>query len=121
MNYEIGQKLYRVPYDRRYLANAHDVVITAIGRKWLTVKELEWTREERVDKEMLIVDGGQYSSPAKCYLSKQHYEDQLALNTAWDAFVELVHNNRIRIPQGGTVEAIEQAKRLLFGEEVATP
>lgn len=117
MNYEIGQKLYRVPHDRRYLANAHEVTITAIGRKWLTVKELSWTREERVDKETLLVDGGQYSSPAKCYLSKQHYESQLALDNAWRDFVELVHRGRVSVPQGVTLEVIEQVKRLLFGKE----
>lgn len=112
MDYEIGQKLWYVSNDKRYQKHAHEVTITAIGRKWLTIND-----KERVDKNTLSVDGGQYSSPATCFLSQQVYENKVALDDAWTEFIDLTRSHQWRTPDGVTIETIRQAKQLLFGDK----
>ena len=75
-DFKVGQRLYRVNNDRR--EGQSWITIEKVGRKWLTMDY-----GARVDKETLEVDGGQYSSPAKCYLTKCEYTNKIKKDAIW--------------------------------------
>jgi len=78
-----------------------------MGRKWLYLHN-----HLRADSETLVVDGGEYSSPGKCYVSKEAREAELALLLAWDAFQVNVRNS-YAAPRGISLEAIAKASEIL--------
>lgn len=103
---QIGQTLYFVPRhlrDRR----SENVTVEKIGRKWATL-----SNRHRIDIETLVVDGGEYSSPGRCYLSKDEYEAESALQSTWNSFKREIERQS-RIPGGVTVERIAEARKLL--------
>jgi hypothetical protein len=99
----VGQKLWFVPYQRR--VEAHEVIVEKVGRKWASIGYY------RINIDTLKVDGGQYSSPGACYLSKEAYEAEIKLNQEWDAFRRLVDANYA--PKGITIERIKEAINIL--------
>lgn len=112
MTLVVGQKLWYVPSDKR--GQPHAVTVLKVGRKWA---DLDYARR-RISIKTLRADGGQYSSPGRCYLSQAEYEAEVALDKAWTKFRDLVyHRSRkpdIRISQ------IENAARALFGASILT-
>lgn len=112
-NLTVGQKLYIV-YDRNVSRNGTEfLVVTKIGNKWATLQHPDrtWATSERVDLEDMRLDGGQYSSPGKAYLSEQHYKTEMELNEAWRAFQQSLSYSQA--PKGLTIEKLEQIKVLL--------
>jgi len=98
-----GQTLWWVPQRSKY---AQEVVVLKIGRKWAQLDN-----GERVDIATLVADAGGYSPSGRCYLSKEAYEEKVALSKAWSA---LVDSFRCRnVPDGVTVDDIEAARKLL--------
>ncbi len=77
-NLKVGQKLWRVA--ARQGSNEF-AEITKIGRKWATIGE-GWGAEKVCLKD-LYVDGGKYSSPAQCYLSKEAWERGGIVRAKW--------------------------------------
>lgn len=108
MKYEVGQKLWYVPSRVSAHLQPREVTVESISRKWVTCGRM------RFDKETGIVDGGFYSSPGRMYASREEYERIVIVKAAWAAFVNLL--SVWRVPPGVTVEKIEAAKALLFGE-----
>lgn len=87
------------------------VTIEKIGRKWLTID-----RGRRVDKETLYIDSGGYAPQGRCWLSEEDYNQYTALHKTWQTFRDRVVECRYRGPDGMTVEKINQASAILFGE-----
>lgn len=102
-----GQKLWMVPH-QRYIGEPREVTITKVGRKWLTLDS-----GHRAAVDGLALDGGGgYSSPGVCYLTREAWEADKALNDAWDKLrkdVELVR----RVPNAIAVQDIYDARKLL--------
>jgi hypothetical protein len=103
----VGQKLWFVPSDTRYNKGPQECEVAKIGRKWAY---LNW-RGYRLDINSLRVDGGDYSSPGRCWLSVEEYESHVNSRAVWDAFRKAIDYKPI--PDGVTVEHIEEAARLL--------
>lgn len=79
--FKIGQKLFRdenLNFQRGEACQSW-VTIEKVGRKWLTVDY-----GERVNIETLEVDGGQYSSPGQCYLTKKEYDEKVVKDKIWE-------------------------------------
>lgn len=112
----IGQKLYYVPSNRFRHTNPHEVTVTATGRKWVTIEIDSVTKRtmrfESTDTRMYL-DGGQHSSLGRCYLSKEDYETEQAINARWRSFAKWIECHRGDAPHGVTIERIEQAEALL--------
>jgi hypothetical protein len=104
-NLTVGQTLWYVPRELRF-QKPSEVTVQKIGRKWAQVDY-----RLRIDVQTLIADGGDYSSPGRCYLSREEYEAELARRDAWRDFCKLLRWSRQ--PRAATIEAIEQAQILL--------
>src|SRR3990172_3755523 len=105
-NLQKGQTLYWVWHEPRKGPSNHIVTIDSVGRKWAVVEGAKY----RVSMDTLIVDGGNYSSPARCYLSRESYESEKALKMEWE---HLARSMNGRIPAGVTVDDVCEARRLL--------
>lgn len=73
---KVDQELLYVPNHGR---NAPCMVtVKTVGRKWITL-----SNRLRIDINTLVADGGGYSSPGKCYLTKEEYEDFRRVSDKW--------------------------------------
>lgn len=107
--YKVGQELYYEPFDARD-RNNRMVRIIKIGRKWL---ELDGTWSKmRADIETLLVDGGKYSPPGQCYLSREARETEVLLLKGWRDLAKQIDGART-VPDGVTFEDIGKARELL--------
>jgi hypothetical protein len=122
--YTVGQKLFYAPSKHYRRTPPHEVTVTAVGRKWVTIEMDSATRRtmrfESTDKRM-VLDGGQHSSPGRCYLNREYYEAEQAVDARWRSFAKWIEAHRGEAPHGMTVERIEQAETLLKVYEEATP
>jgi hypothetical protein len=109
MAYQVGQKLYFVP-DSLSRGNPKWVGIEKVGKKWLWLEH-----KVKVDKETLIVDGGEYASPGRCWIDEATYQHYVSLKKTWREFRVSV-DRYWNVPDGVTIEQIKQASVLLFGE-----
>jgi hypothetical protein len=100
----IGQSLFYVP--TAAYRQPCEIPIIKIGNKWATLKN-----HERVNLVTLLVDGGEYSSPATCYLDAAAWEASKALSARWEDFAQAVTFNRM--PSGVTVSDIDAAAKIL--------
>lgn|SRR5262245_22715503 len=112
MNLQVGQRLWYVSRDSRYSTN-REVEVTRLGRKWAY---LDGNERCRIDIETLTVDGGEYISPGRCYLSREEYEAERVLYSAWGRLQRDLRDHD-RSPEGVTLEDIKQARALLRLEE----
>jgi hypothetical protein len=103
-----GQQLYRVGRWRN--SESFAVSVMKIGRKWATI-----STDEKIDKITLSLQEGAGS----VWLSKDHYELSLIREKAWQAFRKLM-DHQYRIPDGVSVNQIENAARALLGKSVLT-
>lgn len=107
---EVGQELWYVPSYRG--GEGHPVKIQRVARKWAYLEGSY--RPERISIDTLTVDGGEYSSPGQCYISKEVYEQQQEIKKEWADLVRRLSH----IPnQNVTIEDIRQARRLLGVDE----
>jgi hypothetical protein len=104
----VGQELWYVPADRRYLGGACAVRVLKVGRKWAEVS----SNLGRIDAQSLWVDGGKYSSPGRCWLSKEAWEAAEALNSAWSEFYRDMYGRHVP-PDHVTVAIIAQVRAIL--------
>lgn len=106
--YTVGQKLYFVP---AYNARPYDVTISKVGRKWLHCQS--FGQSIRVDAKTLRPH--EDDARGCFYHSQAEYEQRVAPSQAWDEFRRTVARG-YSVPDGVTVEKIQQATALLFGE-----
>ena len=102
----VGQELYWEWSEYSHKKNTGEMVtVTKIGRRWM-----ELNNRHRVDRNTLIADGGQYSPPGRCFLSRAEREAERARDAEW---MLLRHKISRRAPDGVTAEHIAHATRLL--------
>ena len=113
MAYIVGQQLwYQASSDHRVMEHPGRLVtITKIGRRWLTVSSMNGLNE-RIDKDSLWVDGGEYMSPGRCYLSEADYYTSVALDKSWTRLLNDLSYPYTR-PTGVTKDQIVQVRVLL--------
>ena len=107
----VGQKLWWVSDRYRNTRELLEVEVTKVGRKWADI-----SNRYRVNVQTLETIGKGYSSPGKCYLSKNEYLSEAKTIEAWLS----LHGKLSRTytpPHGVTIETIETVKRLLFGNQ----
>ncbi len=112
-NIQVGQKLWRVA-SRRRGGNGFEVTVSKVGRKWA---ELDGYATGRIDLETLCVDGGNYMSPATCYLSRESYEAECTLRAANAEF-------KVRMSEYNNLFSLEQiraAEKILWPEACIGP
>ena len=100
----VGQELWYVSR-RRYSTNKW-VTVTKVGRKWATLDT-----GQRIDIETWEVDGGGYTSIARCYLSVGECEDERELEDLWRLLRD--RTSRFTVPDGLTAEDVRKAMALL--------
>lgn len=84
-------------------------VVTKIGHKWLTVSQEGYPLiTERVAISDMHLDGGQYNSPGRAYLSKEVYVVEQVLNATWDKLHKYVRDN-YRVPDNVSLAQITAA------------
>lgn len=108
---KVGQRLWfvRGVNRSRYGVNDYFVEITKIGRKWATVAKVNdddtlFSKTNRICLQSLWMDGGDYISHGKCYVSKADYQAKEHLCKCWDA---LGIYQRYSKPDGLTLSTIE--------------
>lgn len=112
----VGQTLHFVPA-HRHNGNSHDVVVMKIGRKWADIRPADWQhKSHRIALDDWRADGGGYSSPGRCYASKEVYDAETARREAWQGLQRQMRDACGQPPDGVTVDAMRQA-RLLLGLE----
>tara|TARA_R110000868_G_scaffold236522_2_gene490554 strand:- start:679 stop:1029 length:351 start_codon:yes stop_codon:yes gene_type:complete len=84
---KVGDMLWMVESRRGGLNGGRTVTVTKIGRKWATLDFPSW-RPYRIDMETWRVDGGEYSSPARCYASEEVFQQTVRLDASWRRLVE---------------------------------
>ncbi len=107
MGLEVGQKLWWVPSHHPKLAC--EVTVIKLGRKWATLNN-----QYRIDMATLCADGGQFSSPGRCYLSQKRHEEEVVRDQAWAEFREDI-SHRYRVPSHLTIEDIADLKKKVIG------
>ena len=101
---EVGQQLYYVSNNRR--SSTQYVTIEKIGRKWIQL-----SNSHRVDKDTLIADGGNYSSPGRCYIDAEVYTKEQLRAAAWRDFKRDACS--VAPHESVTLDDILQARKLL--------
>jgi hypothetical protein len=82
---QVGQQLWWVPA-HRHNGDPRHVTITKVARKWVTLDN-----GYRIDKDRMVADGGQYSSPGRCYYSKALHEEERERIELWHQLYLLVN------------------------------
>lgn len=106
MKFEVGQTLWLVNKYGRNLGC--EVTVTKVGNKWVYLDSFG-----RCDFNG-FVDGDRYSSPRRCYESKEAFEKEQRLESAWSRFKNEV-SDTYTVPFGVTVEVIDAVSHQLFG------
>lgn len=110
--YQVGQEVWVLDTQRIRHPNAstplHKATISAIGRKWATIG-----RKERFDITNGQLDGGEYTSPGRVFLSPEAFQQEVRLNAAWSALGDAVR--RHQPPTGVTAEFLEEVVCRLQG------
>ncbi len=97
----VGQTLYLSEFNLRRGHYTYPLKIAKIGRKWL---EMDDVTKTRVDIQTLAIDGGNYSSPGKAYLSKEAYVEEHETSRLWADLKDRVA--RGKCPDLDTVQRI---------------
>lgn len=106
MKWKVGQRLWLVP-TFRYEGDPREVVVASVGRKWATLEGLYPSR--RIDNDGRV-DGRGYSSPGRCYESREQYEAERDLAACWDDTVRRIGS---RVPDGMTMDRVQQVRALV--------
>lgn len=109
-----GQKLYLKysVYSNRSKLPPREVTIEKVGRKWAYLLDTDY----RIDINTLRIDGGNYLSPGRCYLTLAHYENEVLQYRIWNIFRNTIHN-RINPPKNLTPERMKSILQEMFSGE----
>lgn len=105
-NLAVGQKLWfhsRVSVRYR---SSHEVTISKIGSRWATIDN------DRISLETLEMDGGGYSSPGQCWISKEACDLAQETSAAWDRLRQSIDRTYSH-PTSVTLEDIQQVRKQL--------
>ena len=95
----VGDKLWFVPGQRR--GEAREVTVLKVGRVWAYLSDMT-VSDVRMDIHSFEMDGHGYSSPGKCYASRDEYKRIIGVSTLWNAFIR-------RVQRPGRPEDITEA------------
>jgi hypothetical protein len=101
----VGQEVF-VKTPSRTVA-CYRVKVEKVGRRWV-----HFSSGWRAEIGSRQIDGQDYSSPGRIYISEEEYRTELARDMAWTEFRELM-NRRWRAPAGTTSARIYEAIDLL--------
>jgi hypothetical protein len=104
----VGQVLLFVPADNRW-SGPYEVTVEKVGRRWATMSR----GCGRVDINTLIVDGAGYSSPGRCYLSREEWESRRRADAAWKALCRHMERARWKAPDHLNAADIAKAAEAL--------
>lgn len=104
--FKVGQEVFVVWNNMRHSHQSIET-IEKVGRKWISIGG-----RYRFDPETMNIDGGDYMSPGSVYLSKEEWQREQEISSAWKDFRMKVYDQR-SIPADLTVEKINQAIELL--------
>lgn len=99
---------------QRYVGSPGFVTVTKVGRKWAELS----ARGYRIDKTTLIIDGAGYTSPGRCYLTKDEHTAEENMRQAWRKLRDFI-DRKYSPPHGITVESVEAALHMLGYSEPA--
>lgn len=100
-----GQKLWYVPTDGR--DKPHEITVGKVGRRWA-----ETGYRLRIDVETLEADGGKYSSPGRCWITREAWQAEQSRQAAWSDLKEKM-NRSWSAPDGVSIDAIHKARAFL--------
>lgn len=111
---QVGQKLWYVParLNSREVRDGYEVTVAKVGRKWADVERDGRWSTKRIDIESLYADGRGYSSPGRCYISREHYEVERLTQQAWTKLVRAL-GHKWSTPSGVTLQDIHEVMRIL--------
>lgn len=98
---ENGQELWWVTEGSK---RAYVVIVSKVGRKWAQLDN-----GHRIDVDTLVADGGEYTSPGRCYLNRELYEQESAVLSEWKRLKDDMHSQ----PKNLSVDDILAARKLL--------
>lgn len=83
--FKVGDKLWVEPikgHERMFRPG--EVEVTGVSRKWVTVARVDSSRAKlRFNPELLLVDGGKYSSPGRVFLNEGEAGADKQADQAW--------------------------------------
>lgn len=110
IEYKLGLMLWYEPTDLRH-STGFPLKVTKVGRKWVDLGDDRYPQRYRVAIGQVAVDGGQYSSPGRVWLSQSECLVRRDLEKQWrDVAHEML---RSQPPAGLMPEHMREAKRLL--------
>ncbi len=77
-NLYVGQELIVAPARHSHKKQSYKITVESIGRKFANCEY-----STRVYLKTLEIDGGQYSSPGKCFISEIEYANELEREHIW--------------------------------------
>lgn len=114
MKLKEGQQLWFVGASLgNYRGCSGAVTVTKVGRKWAELSgqgDLLGLRRSRLDVSTLLVDGQGYSSPGRCYASRQDWLNIEGPKLAWAQLRQHLMN---QTPEELSFEAVQHAAALL--------
>lgn len=108
--WEVGMTVY-VVLDRRNMAPPTEAEITKIGRKWIY-----FGYGSRFDADTMRIDGGQYQSRGRVWLSRAEYAEQTEIAKSW---LHLYRRLGSIPPRGMTLARIAELEAELVNEKDA--
>jgi hypothetical protein len=85
-----------------------EATITDIGRKWAT---LDGDSKDRFDIKNGLLDGGEYTSPGRVFVSPSAFYHDVQVTAAWSALTDAVR--RHQPPEGIPLEFLQETVRRL--------
>ena len=109
----VGDELFLVDHIGRAVRKG-PVIVTKVGRKWASIVDKADARFERprINLDNWICDGGNYTSPGRCYASQEEYEAEQRLSLGWNELQKRMRDQWSRPPHI-TIEDIATMSRIL--------
>lgn len=105
--FQEGQTVYLSDTTHSHKPCLSTTQITKVGRKWV-----ECGMHGRFDRQTLVRDGGEYSSPGRAYLSADDWHAEQELEEAWSTFRQAIGRDH-RVPKDLTIEKLKEAAAAL--------
>lgn len=106
-DFTVGQKLVAVYTLNRKDPRVAEVMVTGIGRVWVTYDD--GIRRPRFDPEDMSIDGGNFTSPGRVFLSMDEFAQARRRAKLRHAIVQNVSRSRLHGVDTQTLETIAAA------------
>lgn len=106
---KVGDTLSVVSNDKRWAKEGVHVTVTKVARRWITV-DRGW--DNKFDRTTGLSDGHGYTPAYEAWHTQEEQEAAESTENAWKELRESV-GRAYSVPDGMTVEKIQQARELL--------